>query len=211
MAIEASKQIADPNTILIGFRLRDICIKTGLIIPDNKEGIEVKTTMSGMDESSREKSKTWRKWKVQSYNPVGDNWVEHCTGYISTEYEVATGPVDGGYENTAEVERSKTILQEAAVRCTKPASIDYDHLDNIGLHFGPLFQNLSDVRVNQGHGEVVASVSVPDVKRVMPKGFMHPHMIHPATLDGMMHLFFPGTYYNDCNVYTYIFSRRTPC
>jgi len=148
--------------------------------------------MSRMDESSLEKSKTWRQWRVTSYNPVADNWVEHCTGYISTQYAVSTGPVDNGIEATAEISASEKLRQDGLQRCTIPASINYDNLDSIGLHFGPLFRNLSNIHVNKGKGEVTAEIAVPDVAKVMPKNFLHPHMIHPSTLDSMMHLFIAG-------------------
>ncbi|PTB74995.1 polyketide synthase [Trichoderma longibrachiatum ATCC 18648] len=192
MAIEASRQIASPDLKLIGFHLKDISIKSALIVPDNKEGIEVKFSMVGMDESSLEKSKVWRKWTVTSYNTVADNWVEHCTGYIQTLYEVTPGPIDDGLENASEALASKKLLQDSVDRCTTPTSINYDNLDTVGLHFGSLFQNLSDVAVNKGQGEVSSFITVPDVARVMPKNFVHPHMIHPSTLDSMMHLFIAG-------------------
>ncbi len=84
------------------------------------------------------------------------------------------------------------MLQGGLQRCTVPTTINYDNLDSIGLHFGPLFQNLSDVRVNKGQGEVTATSTVPEVAKVMPKNFVHPHMIHPSTMDSMMHLFIAG-------------------
>ncbi|KAL6812029.1 hypothetical protein J3E69DRAFT_359798 [Trichoderma sp. SZMC 28015] len=192
MAIEASKQIASPDVKLLGFHLKDISIKSALIIPDNQDGIEVKFAMVGMDESSLEKSKSWRKWTVTSYNTVANNWVEHCTGYIQTQYEVSPGPIDEGLEEASELLASKRMLKESVERCTTPTSINYDNLDTVGLHFGPLFQNLSDVVVNKGNGEVASLITVPDVAKIMPKNFVHPHMIHPSTLDSMMHLFIAG-------------------
>ncbi|UKZ52827.1 Type I Iterative PKS [Trichoderma virens] len=192
MAIEASRQMASPDLKLLGFHLKDISIKSALIIPDNKDGIEVKFSMVGMDESSLEKSKSWRKWTVTSYNTVADNWVEHCTGYIQTQYEVAPGPIDEGLEEASEAQESKKMLKDSVECCTTPTSINYDNLDTVGLHFGPLFQNLSDVVVNKGKGEVASLITVPDVAKIMPKNFLHPHMIHPSTLDSMMHLFIAG-------------------
>lgn len=199
MAIEASKQIASPDLKLLGFHLKDISIKSALIVPDNKDGIEVKFAMVGMDESSLEKSKSWKKWTVTSYNTVADNWVEHCTGYIQTEYEVSPGPIDEGLEQASEILASKKMLQDSVERCTTPTSINYDNLDTVGLHFGPLFQNLSDIVVNKGKGEVASFITVPDVAKVMPKNFVHPHMIHPSTLDSMMHLFIAGKENKPCS------------
>ncbi len=81
--------------------------------------------MSAMDESSLEKSKTWRQWRVTSYNPVGDSWVEHCTGYISTQYAVTSGPVDGGLEDVSE---SASIEEDAPRRPSAMHCPDHDQL-----------------------------------------------------------------------------------
>ncbi|KAL1970828.1 hypothetical protein VTN77DRAFT_2662 [Rasamsonia byssochlamydoides] len=188
MAIEASRQIADPSLKLMGFQLRDISIKSALIVPDTKEGIETKFTMSAKDDSSLETSKTWRRWRVSSYNPVGDNWIEHCTGYIATEYETPAGPIDCGLEDASEALASKKFLIDSFELCKTPATISYENLSTIGLDFGPLFQNIYDVKVNKGKGEATAWIRVPEVSKVMPKNFTHPHLIHPSTMDSMMHL-----------------------
>ena len=192
MAVEASKQIADSGMALTGWRLKDVSIKSALIVPDNKEGIETKLLMSKMDESALENSKTWMQWRVLSYNATANNWVEHCTGYIETQYEILPGPIDEGFEEACVKATSRKMLYRGLERCTTNTTINYDNLDSIGLHFGPLFQNLTEVRVNKGQGEVVATISVPDVRKSMPKNFAHAHLIHPSTMDGMMHLFIAG-------------------
>ncbi len=90
--------------------------------------------MSAMDECSLERSKTWRQWRVFSYNPVADNWVEHCTGSISTQYETTVGPVDAGREEASEALISREMLEDGLRRCTTPISISYDSLDSIGSY-----------------------------------------------------------------------------
>jgi acyl transferase domain-containing protein len=162
MAIEASAQISDPNLKLKGFQLRDISIKSALIIPDTKDGVETRISLSPMDESSLENSKIWKRWRVSSYNPTGTNWIEHCTGYITTEYEATPGPVDGGIEAEAEAQAWKNALKESYDRCKTPSKVPYDDLETIGLAFGRLFQNLAGVKANEETGEVTATVCRKD-------------------------------------------------
>jgi SAM-dependent methyltransferase len=191
--IEASRQIADPEMKIAGYRLRDVSLKRALIVPDNKEGIEISLSLTRMDESSLWGSSVWKKFQISSYNPLGEgDWIEHCTGYISVDYETSPGPVDAGRESVAEAAKWKETLEDVKQRCVVPFDIDstYDNLITCGLTFGPLFKNLSDVKgTADARGEVTGLVTVPDIAAAMPKGFAHPHLIHPATMDSMIHLF----------------------
>ncbi|KAH6699034.1 iterative type I polyketide synthase [Leptodontidium sp. MPI-SDFR-AT-0119] len=190
--IEASKQIADPKQKLVGFRLRDIALKRALIIPDTKEGIEISLSLTRFDESSIQPSALWKKFVISSYNPDGDDWIEHCTGYIAVDCETAPGPIDAGLEAREEVGVWQRALVAAKERCTVPMDTQglYDNLVTAGLTFGPLFRNLSDVygTVDRA-GEVFGTVTVPDVAKEMPKNYTHSHLIHPSTFDSCLHFF----------------------
>jgi acyl transferase domain-containing protein len=190
MAIEAIQQIADEGLEITSFRLRDISIKRAMIVPDSKDGLEVMLSMNRVDESSVTVSNTWRRFQISSYNPAGDDWIEHCTGYIAVEYATATGPVDDGLEAREESAIRRRELQDAERRCQ--ATFDmfraYENMATVGLQFGPLFRNGSDARGtgNQG-GAVIGRVTVPDIAASMPKHHASPHLIHPATFDSMIH------------------------
>ena len=191
-AVEASRQIADPKQLLVGFRLRDIALKRALIIPDTKEGVEISLSLTRFDESSIQPSALWRKFIISSYNPVGDDWIEHCTGYIAVDYETAPGAVDAGLEAREEASVWQRALSTAKERCTVPMDTDglYDNLVTAGLTFGPLFRNLSDARGTADRGgEMFGTVTVPDISEAMPKNYMHSHLIHPSTFDSCLHAF----------------------
>ncbi|KAI9744654.1 MAG: hypothetical protein M1818_002183 [Claussenomyces sp. TS43310] len=191
MAIEAAKQISKPDATPIGFQLKDISIKAALVVPDTADGVEVVLSLHRMSESSLTPSSFWSEFRVVSYNPTGDSWVEHCTGLVGVDYKTDTGPIDNGREAKAFVLKSKDDLQTATKSCQQFMDIEgtYDELATIGLNFGPLFKNLSKVTVANGIGEAMGVVTVPDVASCMPKHHAHPHLIHPATMDSMLHLF----------------------
>lgn len=190
--IEACREMADPEQKLLGFRLRDVSLKRALAIPEAKEGIEVMLSLSRMDEASLQGSAIWKRFAITSYDAIDDGWVEHCTGYVATDYEAPDGPIDQGLEARAENEKSAKELAAAREKCTVPVDMNrtYEELVTAGIAFGPLFRNVSDVHGTPDHsGHSFGTITVPDVASQMPKKFMHQHMIHPATMDSFMHLF----------------------
>lgn len=188
MAIEASRQLAG-EAKLIGFQLRKVNIRRALIVPDTKEGIEVSLAMATLEDSAS--SRTWRRFQITSYNASSDEWTEHCTGHITVDHEAASDPVDNGREAEEESRALGTELFRANETCAKSMAFKstYNNLQTSGLNFGPLFRNLTDVRASGcGLGKVVGSVTVPDIAQSMPKQYLHSHLIHPATMDSMIHL-----------------------
>ncbi|EKV05020.1 Polyketide synthase, putative [Penicillium digitatum Pd1] len=189
MAIEASRQLAG-ETKTTGFQLRKVNIRRALIIPDNKEGIEVSLALSTVEDSSAS-SRVWRRFQITSYNASSDEWTEHCTGYITVDHGAFSDRVDNGREAEEESRAWRSELIRANEICAKSVAFKstYNNLQTSGLNFGPLFRNLSDVQASgRGLGKVVGSVTVPDIAQSMPKQYLHSHLIHPATMDSMIHL-----------------------
>ncbi|KAJ5770651.1 uncharacterized protein N7511_002702 [Penicillium nucicola] len=197
MAIEASRQLAgDEKTQakITGFHLRRVSMKRALIVPDTKEGIEVSLSMATVDDFPST-SKVWRHFHITSYNTSSDEWTEHCTGQIMVEHESAPDSIDVGREAAEEIKAWKDDLAHANQVCNNPLNFKsiYSNLHRSGLAFGPLFQNLSEVHgsglgLRSAIGSVVGSVIIPDIAQHMPKQFLHSHLIHPATMDSMIHL-----------------------
>ncbi|KAJ5207271.1 Acyl transferase/acyl hydrolase/lysophospholipase [Penicillium cf. griseofulvum] len=189
MAIEASRQLAGEAKIT-GFQLRKVNIRRALIVPDTKEGIEVSLAMATVEDFSAS-SRTWRRFQITSYNASSDEWTEHCTGHITGDHETASDPVDNDREEQEESRAREFKNFYANKTCTKSMAFKstYNNLQTSGLNFGPLFRNLADVRASgYGLGKVVGSVTVPDIAQSMPKQYLHSHLIHPATMDSMIHL-----------------------
>lgn len=189
-AVEAARQMAEGNRNVKGFRLKDVSLKRALVIPDNKDGVETMFSMSAFDEASLASSTMWRRFEMRSFNATAENWIEHCTGYVAVEYDVEAGPIDGGREDQEERRMARGALERAQSQCMRKFDISqtYENLVTTGLRFGPLFRNVSDVTgtPNQ-NGQVLGTVSVPDVAEGMPKRYLSPHLIHPATMDSFMH------------------------
>lgn len=193
-AIEAIRQITNQSESKItGYRLRDVNLKQAMILQDDSEGVEATLSFTRMDESSLWGSQTWWRFSLQSYNPATDGWIEHCTGYISVELESADGPIDEGRERRQAATISEATLKEVEGRCIVPVDVEatYENLGTCGIGFGPTFRNLVSIwNTGSRLGEASGIVSVPDIASTMPYKFLHQHVIHPATFDSMLQLFF---------------------
>lgn len=81
MAVEAVTQVyqaADNSQAITGFRLRDISIKTALVIPDDDDGVEVLLNLRnvGMDGGNK-----WYGFSIKSIS--NDIWTEHSSGLVA--------------------------------------------------------------------------------------------------------------------------------
>ncbi|KAH9904009.1 iterative type I polyketide synthase [Xylariomycetidae sp. FL2044] len=192
MALEAVRQITDPSAKIKSYKLRDVSIKRAMVIEDDGAGVETSIALSRVDESSLWSSAVWRRFVISSYNPVADDWIEHCTGYIAVNLDSDDGPIDQGRERSAALASAEEALKYAESRCTTPVDVDamYDNLVTSGFTFGPSFRNLTEIRRTASRlGEAFASAMVPDIASLMPHEFTHPHLIHPAIFDSMLQLF----------------------
>lgn len=185
MAIEACRQLADPNKTLKAFRLRESAFHLALRIPLNANGIETHFYLRPYAESTANTSSTWNEFQLCS-NEEGE-WREHCRGLVQIEYEDAYNPVDGGLEDRLFAEGCKRAVADADETCDKDISNThlYALLQGAGYDFGPTFQNLSDTRIDHDR-KVFTTVRAPDIGSRMPYGYVQPHLIHPTTLDAIL-------------------------
>ncbi|KAK7920492.1 polyketide synthase [Apiospora marii] len=202
MAIEGLRQLYDNDDgeVLKGFNLRDISISRALQIQE-EEDTEIMLSMKKLAESAQADSNIWWEWKVTSYSPHDNSWLEHCRGQIAAETgssaHIATGPIDAGREARERESSYKTMLSEAAELCNhKSVEIhrQYADLERVGLVFGPLFRNLTSVQTADSNitgttGQALGTLKVPDIAKSMPAQALSDHVIHPPVFDSLIHLF----------------------
>ncbi|KAK8129684.1 polyketide synthase PKS2 [Apiospora kogelbergensis] len=201
MAIEGLRQLYDTeDEVLKGFNLRDISISRALQIQE-EEDTEVMLSMKKLAESAQADSNIWWEWKVTSYSPHDNSWLEHCRGQIAAETgssaHIATGPIDAGREALQREASYKSMLSEATSLCNhKSVEIhrQYADLERVGLVFGPLFRNLTSVQTADSNitgttGQALGTLRVPDIEKSMPAQALSDHVIHPPVFDSLIHLF----------------------
>ncbi|KAK6206913.1 beta-ketoacyl synthase domain-containing protein [Colletotrichum tabaci] len=184
MAIEASRQVADGTKALRGFRFRDVSFKLALRVPDDANGVESQFYLRRYRQSSLSDDGPSSWHEFQLWTLQDDTWREHCHGFVQTEYEADNRPV---LSNTIE---DDVVTGDNLLGCATEVSVErlYRNLSDSGLEFGPTFQTLSNVRVGK-HLDMTATVDSPGerVKQMMPYQYLQPHLVHPATLDAVVH------------------------
>ncbi|KAH8668644.1 fatty acid synthase S-acetyltransferase [Xylariales sp. PMI_506] len=184
MAIEASRQLANPKKPLKGFRMREIALHMALRVPTSSDGVETHFYLRPYFESRSSTSSHWNEFQLCSFD--GEEWREHCRGLIQTEYETAVSPVDNGLEQRMFEEACAKSIADAETACKEEVSSKqlYEILHTVGFDFGATFQTLSDIAIDRSFS-VVATVKEPDIASRMKHGFVQPYLIHPTTLDGI--------------------------
>lgn len=191
MAIEGAHQLNIGKKEAIGYQLRDVKIGAAIIIPLDDERLETMLQFRPWKLGSQSSISHWQEFTVFS-KAKGENWLEHCSGLISPRYLPDDNTAfNHGIEETKEDERYRQNFLKAKENCVRehaPPQL-YKTLQTIGLHFGPTFQNL--VQIRSGGNEGTCVLRIPDTKAVIPQEFEYPHIIHPATLDAMFQMVFP--------------------
>lgn len=179
MTIEAATRIygefPEPRFNVDGFSLEDVSIKKSLVIPEDDYGIEVMTSMELVDAATSQ-SPQWATFSISSVGRNTDEWTEHCTGRVKVEV--------GGTDEQRQ--RALDQLHPTASSRAVDAGRWYRKFAEIGLGYGPAFQPLSDINIDQGAQVARATVNLHPVMDV--KGGESRYHLHPASLDGAIQL-----------------------
>ncbi|GKZ24500.1 type I Iterative Polyketide synthase (PKS) [Aspergillus brasiliensis] len=184
MAVEAIKQLADPERLLIGFDIRDAVFSTALQIPNHAEGIEVNVHLKRMKEGKSDTT-GWYEWRIYSYD--NGNWVENSTGSIQALYESRSTGLDANIrEERAWESHLIASYSNAARSCTSTidANSFYKHLNSCGYQYGPVFTAIQSI----GYSESDFKALVTDIQTFQPTGVYPAHTIHPTTLDAIIQM-----------------------
>lgn len=180
MAIEAAKQLSDHHKI-VGYEIKDARFQAPINLSLNPTGVEIELYLRPLRDAS-DKNNTWSQFRL--YICQGGQWTETCKGEIQVEYETGSTQVDGGLEASNRHEMLRQSQSKLSGSCTKFADSRYvySRLKANGQYFGPAFQPLKRIRYGD-KVEAMADLTLPvNVENV----------IHPTTLDGMLHLTFVG-------------------
>lgn len=191
MAIEAAHELADPNDKIVGYELRDVSIVAALRVPDDDKGVETMVQFHPRRTGTKaEPSSTLNEFTISTPSEDGKTWTIHCRGLISVTYHSQLSPAMRR-ELELEDKRYHTSFQAAKKQCSRPArSFLYDNVETIGMNYGKIFRNITDLYA--GEQTSYGVITIPDTKASMPQNFEYPCIIHPVTLDSILHLLFPS-------------------
>lgn len=195
MAMEAAAQRAlmrKAGTIIEGYQFRDVVISSGLIIPETPSEVEVVISVKAYSESVRTPSNLWDEFCISSVSS-DDRWTEHCRGLISVQSpSKSTNPVNGQAQEASSLAAHQALVEEFEDVCQTPWNAEelYERLSQIGMHYGPTFANLENLRWAPGH--CIGNLTIPDTAAVMPMHYEQTDVIHPGTLDSIFQTYLPA-------------------
>ncbi|RDL35202.1 uncharacterized protein BP5553_07133 [Venustampulla echinocandica] len=177
MAIEAARQINDDQGDIVGYQLDNVIFSAALDISTNQGELETQISLNPQKNVSGSNGHLFE-FVICSY--AGREWTENCRGMIHVYF-------NEGYH----VEDDR-VSKNGILRSATPKSVDensfYRFLDDCGYGYGPSFQRILNLQHND-HGEAVAEVSLYGDSHPAT-GIEQAHVIHPTTLDAIMHLEF---------------------
>lgn len=178
MALEAIRQLQKdrlPAQILESVVFRDVSFLQGLVIPANGQ-VELQLrlkprTALGLDFTF-------------SIAALSDGkWGETCTGII---------------EGLLFDQHSELFNQETRAGHTEfldgqdvPAAQLYEGLKASGNTYGPTFAAIQSYKYSSNELQATATIAIPNVAATMRAQYLQPHLIHPTTLDAILHTCLP--------------------
>ncbi|KAL8753206.1 MAG: hypothetical protein Q9184_005490 [Pyrenodesmia sp. 2 TL-2023] len=186
MAMEGVLQTADSARKVEGFRFREVSFERGLVVTSGDEAA-VETRLSLQPHKAIPGHFHFTIFSTTNRN----SWSKHCSGTVVLEY-TPTGPskVEGPAVDMAWAQQLEFYKQLSVNNTAKDIDVStfYDHLETIGMEYGPLFRNVVSLSAIPSLHAAHGAVLIPDTKSSMPANFEFSHVMHPATLDAIFHL-----------------------
>ena len=190
LAIEAASQLektdaekeGKPIKGLLGFRLRDVNFLFALVVPDNADGVEIRTTLRPVPEREIG-ARGWRRFEVSSVT-LDDRWTLHAQGMILVEREAA----DSQTPQTAALTRRPLSIY---TRQKDPQDL-FANLRARGIYHGPLFQNTTEIIQDGRESRSVCEITIRHEASsdTDPAVAAQNTLLHPITLDAIAVCFY---------------------
>ena len=201
MAIEAKRQIAQERHFpraISKYVLRNVLFTKALVIPESEALVildasgttELQLSLRAALGAKEKDPSAWEDFRISSIHD--GKWSEHCHGSIMVEF--ATSPGENGERDQEDAftriaqEEKLQRLQEEISRKLDSEQL-YAELRSKGNHYGPAFAIIEQFDVGPYDG--IGTINIPDFAQIMPSSFAQPHVIHPGTLDALLHSSLP--------------------
>ncbi|KAF2993289.1 putative PKS-like protein biosynthetic cluster, partial [Neopestalotiopsis sp. 37M] len=182
MATEAVAQLARnrfPGRSLENFVLSDIEFKRGLVVPDGSR-VEVQLSLKPLAPAALR-----FQFSITALTD-GSTWNEYASGLV----EAITAENHDKIESRPKREELPELPPGSDTMLKKSL---YADLNAVGNTYGPTFAGMVYLNVAPDASLAVGSLVVPDIQATMPHGYQRPHIIHPSTLDIIVHTSLPLT------------------
>ncbi|KAI0505381.1 hypothetical protein F5B22DRAFT_526976 [Xylaria bambusicola] len=172
MAIEALQQVCETaGKPFKGVTLRDVDIRTALVVPDDDDGIEVILNL----QSPTDPTSDWYHFSVESPGSDGE-WTTHCNGRIS-----AIG------SPKSILSSNETPVDETALTQRVSGQRWYSAFHRVGFYYGKTFQQLRHARTARTLHHASGDVTIRQIYAEEMQGESR-YLIHPTSIDACLQL-----------------------
>ncbi|RYC63993.1 hypothetical protein CHU98_g2250 [Xylaria longipes] len=184
MAIEASRQTSDPKKSLKSFKFSDVSFHQALKVP-SEGGVESHFYLRPCTGANALHGLGWNEFQL--FTLAGDDWIEHCRGYIHPDYREDVSRTANELQKPAETNIPNGAIEGHDNLRTISKKQVYGTFNSHGNIFGPCFQTLEEIRVSpKSITRATVKNPIQSIKASMPYQHLQPHVIHPASLDGII-------------------------
>ena len=187
MAIEAVLQVAEPGREIINIRLKGVRILKALVIVEDEDRPEVITRFRRAENGDDDGWSGCWKFTISCARALGEP-DEHATGQIMLEYRPEEPYLSPASVLVHEARKGEYADLVRAATDTMEQDDFYNASKSAGLAYGPDFQGV--IEMVRGTDSCCWSIKVTDRSVTMPGGLESKHLIHPTTLDAIMHSLF---------------------
>ncbi|KUI60431.1 Lovastatin diketide synthase LovF [Cytospora mali] len=187
MAIEALRQIKrerHPQQRLVTIALRDVSFLRGLVVSD----LPGQRTEAQLSFTPQPGTVFTFDFRITAH--WDGEWHEHCRGIIHGMLAM-----EDGREEADDVQLAYLASGVKSQLSPEAISIDpkelYHELTQDGNFYGQTFRGIRSYSLEVDDSSAIAAVEVPDTAALMPAQYQQPHLIHPTTLDIVLHTCLP--------------------
>ncbi|PYH44099.1 putative polyketide synthase [Aspergillus saccharolyticus JOP 1030-1] len=187
MALEAAHQLTAGDDTVTALELSDVAFPKPILISREAEGVELQL---GLRLARDSQSVLSQRAEFRLFANHHGEWTECCHGFVQTRHcAVATDRARNRGGSTAELATCRSLAAEMDRTCASELDIKqfYTTITRSGVELGPAFQRVRTAFTDRATHRVrgtLAPYAWPESE------FPQPHLIHPTSLDGVLHLGF---------------------
>ncbi|OHW96135.1 polyketide synthase protein [Colletotrichum incanum] len=185
MAIEAARQLFNddnPSKELGSIVLKDVSFLKGLVIPEPPSRVEVQMNFVPIRGSNNRA----HEFVISAISESGQ-WVKHCIGSVSIE-DKNSDAAESGLNIPVTIDELSRAVESTSAEAVLSREL-YEELDAVGNTYGVTFSGIEKSLIQEDNA--LSSITITDVASTMPAQHIHPHIIHPTTLDVLLHTSLP--------------------
>ncbi|KAK7984416.1 hypothetical protein PG989_011818 [Apiospora arundinis] len=188
MATEAIRQIfrerhsSSPQQRLETIVLRNVSFHRALVVPSPPRRVEMQLSLD--PQSAKSLAFAFRVTAC-----TDGHWYEHCSGFV--EAHLADGLDSAAITKPSQTVSTNSYQSSDDGRTALDPRELYAELADVGNMYGPSFTGIKSFSMTSDSVQAKSTVQVPDIASLMPAAHQAPHLIHPSTLDILLHTALP--------------------